>query len=189
MSDGQSSRVIYYDDRERGEAVAAAMASESRVSWHCARLSIGDYVIPFDNAWAVGSSRMVGDQFVAVERKTTHDFGVSLRDGRLFGQAARLAESYAHRFMILEGPYDPANQNVDGPSGRGAQIALTTRWGLPILRTASADESIQSLVYLTRQLNNGSHSVAAVGRRRPRTLRARKLRVLQSLPGIGRMSY
>jgi len=180
--------IIYVDDRERGGLLEEAMRGEDRVDWRRQRLGQADFVISF--AGAASENRGACDfrdskRLLAVERKTTHDFGVSLRDQRLFTQAAKLANRFRHRYLLLEGPYDPANQNVDGPSGRGAQIALTTRWGLPVLRTATPRETVQSLVYLARQLNDSEQFVTGVGRRRPRTLRRRKLHVLQTLPGVG----
>ena len=65
---------IICDDRERGSEVIAELRKLPCTDVVICRMQVGDYLI---------------DGRVLVERKTVHDFVVSLKDGRLFRQVCR----------------------------------------------------------------------------------------------------
>ena len=80
---------IWVDDREaRGCGVARLLADREGVTLIVRRLRTGDYVI---------------EGKAVLERKRVPDFLESLRQGRLFAQARRLASSPLRPFLILEG--------------------------------------------------------------------------------------
>jgi ERCC4-type nuclease len=68
---------IAVDDRERPSGVAAELEKADGVLVKIEHLTLGDYCV---------------DGAVLIERKTAADFAASLIDGRLFGQAGRMAD-------------------------------------------------------------------------------------------------
>lgn len=67
--------VIDIDYRERDSGIAGILRAKENFIVEEKKLSIGDFLI---------------NKHIAVERKTTKDFVISLIDGRLFSQASRL---------------------------------------------------------------------------------------------------
>jgi ERCC4-type nuclease len=77
---------VVVDDRERPSGVVPELEKLGRIVVKIEHLSLGDYCI---------------DGAVLIERKTAADFAQSLIDGRLFGQAGRMAASSMRPAYIL----------------------------------------------------------------------------------------
>ncbi len=164
---------ILADDRERQSAVVAALRSHAGVKVTVRRLDLGDYLL---------------DGRILFERKTLRDFAASLKDGRLFEQAIRLAASPMHKAMILEGSaHDRLDSGMRREALQGALITLTLFLGIPLLRSADAEESAKLMLYAARQYDHiaGQTPPRLFAGKRPRGKRKTQLRILQSLPGIG----
>ena len=103
---------IAIDDRERSSGVADALSRRPGVNLTTRRLSLGDYEV---------------DKNLIVERKTLADFAVSVLDGRLFRQAARLARNPEVRTcLILEGtPERYPRLAISTSAFQGALITVT----------------------------------------------------------------
>ena len=128
---------------------------------------------------------LIGNRWL-FERKTIHDLAVSLVDGRLFRQALALLKSDAQPAIILEGGFrDAAKTKVGREALQGALITLTIFFGLPVLRSFNPEETVKLMRYTAKQdVRFADGAVQRFGYR-PRGKRARKLYVLQGLPGIG----
>jgi len=163
---------IVVDDRERPSGVAEALRSRSHVDITFRRLKLGDYE--------------VGHHLI-VERKTLADFAISVRDGRLFGQAGRLAKHQEIRpCMILEGtPERYPRLAIPKTAFQGALITVTLVFGLPVLRSATPEETADLILYAADQL----HRRAALPPRRTSfrsgSLRRNQLHLLQAIPMVG----
>ena len=136
------------------------------------KLNIGDYVISPDTL---------------VERKTTHDFCMSIIDGRLFSQAYRLARFAENPIIILEGESFTKNVpvNIGISQIKGALISLAQTFRIPVLRTMNQKDSAWHLKQLASQrkrigMNKGPHYGYT-----PKKLQTKKEYVLRMLPGIG----
>jgi len=163
---------ILVDDRERSAGVAEALWRRPGVSIAVCRLQTGDYQV---------------DDTLIVERKTLADFALSVRDGRLFPQVARLTrQSRMRACLILEGTHDRyPHLAIPKPAFQGALIAVTLVWGLPVLRSATPEETADLILYAAKQLQ----------RREVRPPRRRWIRVggidrhqlllLQAIPEVG----
>ncbi len=112
--------MILVDDRERQSGITAELA-RLEVVYRMCRLEIGDYVV---------------NNCVTVERKTTADFVQSIRDDRLFKQAAKLRENGRRSVLIVEGLHLP-----DTPGLRGMLCSLSVQWYLPVLRSRDKIET------------------------------------------------
>jgi DNA excision repair protein ERCC-4 len=133
---------------------------------------------------------------VLVERKEAHDFVISLRSGRLFGQAYKLKAASSRPLVVLEGdPYSlVAPHQVS--SLKGALLCLLTGYGIPVLRTRDLEATADNLVRI-------AHQERRRGRRRARdreidrtvpldrrlapapSRKQRTLALLEALPGVG----
>jgi ERCC4-type nuclease len=132
------------------------------------RLEIGDYLI---------------DGGVIVERKTYADFGISLADGRLFRQVARLAYSPHRPVVLIEGPMPPRIPDVHPHALRGAIISIAVMWRLPVLHSRDPEDSLQILQLLANQASQSDQPILRRYDRKPKRLASRRLHVLQGLPG------
>ncbi len=120
---------------------------------------------------------------MVVERKSYPDFVRSLIDGRLFLQAARLARA-GRAVILLERFGGGPVADVHPHAVTGAIVSLGVTWRLPVVISATLDESLSIIESLARQTANAE----ALLRRydfKPRRLQSRKLYFLQDLPGIG----
>lgn len=163
---------IQIDDRERNEALLAGLNAFDDVVLTICRLQAGDFQI---------------DDAVLVERKTASDFAVSLLDGRLFTQAARLVREPIRPAMLLEGDAkDWRSLGVSREAIQGALISLSLVFDIPVLRSTTPEESARLLRYTGRQLLR-ARSEGQIPCRRVKAKRrsTRQRHILQALPGIG----
>ena len=133
-------------------------------------LDIGDYLI---------------DGGVIVERKTYADFGISLADGRLFPQTARLAYSPHRPVVLIEGPKPSRLPDVRPHALRGAIISIAMMWRLPVLHSRDPGDSLQILQLLAVQASRSDQPILRRYDRKPKRIASRRLHVLQGLPGVG----
>lgn len=76
-----------------------------------------------------------------IERKSYRDLEVSVVDGRLFRQAARLAHEAARGLILVEGP-KLDHPRVHPHAIAGAILSLAVDWRLPVVFTDGPDESL-----------------------------------------------
>src|SRR5439155_13185070 len=134
------------------------------------RLNVGDYCL---------------ERGIVVERKTLADFAVSLVDGRLFPQAAKLARCPHRPIMLIEGPRPARMPDVPPHALKGAIVSLAVMWRLPVLYARDPEDSLRILRCLAVQLRSSGDGVLKRYDRKPKRLAARKLYMLQGLPGVG----
>ncbi|HEV2983148.1 MAG TPA: ERCC4 domain-containing protein [Vicinamibacterales bacterium] len=125
------------------------------------------------------------DRGIVVERKTHTDFAVSLADGRLFLQAAKLARCPHRPVILLEGPRPARMPDVHPHALQGAMVSLAVMWRLPVLYARSPEDSLRILRFLADQLGTPDDGVLKRCDRKPKRLASRKLYMLQGLPGVG----
>ena len=104
----------------------------------------------------------IGDYFidggVVVERKTYADFATSLVDGRLFPQAAALAQSPHRPVVLLEGPKSLQMPDVHPHALKGAIVSLAVMWRLPVLTRAIRRRRCGSCAFLLSKWQTGSNT-------------------------------
>lgn len=164
---------VVVDDREADSGVVEALRSLHGIEVAVQRLPLGDYE--------------VAGRFL-FERKRLLDLATSLKDGRLLGQACRLAVAPQRSVLILEGTArDLAASRVRREALQGALVSIAVFLGIPLLRAKAPEESARLMVYAARQ----AHAVAQgplprpLPAKRPRGKRKAQLYLLQGLPGVG----
>lgn len=163
--------VIQVDDRERSGMAFAVLEKSPEFEVTVSRLRRGDYLV---------------DGRLLFERKTAVDLAASIISGRLFSQALRLATSGRQPILVVEGPDDElVRTGMSWEAIQGALVTASISFGIPVLRTRTAEETVRTMCFAARQ----SHAQALGGLPRagyrPRGKRARQLYILQGLPGIG----
>jgi len=172
MKKGANLISVIVDDRERRSGVIDSLRQKNNVAVHVRHMPCGDY--------------LVGNQLV-FERKTLNDFATSLIDGRLLGQANRLACSSVRAVYILEGTgKDMTYTGVRREAIQGALITISLVLGLPVLRSRNPVETADLILYAARQVTLVARSGLKRYGYRPKGKRKRQLFILQGLPGIGR---
>ena len=163
---------ITADDREQRSGVIESLRTFQDVNLEIGRLSVGDYLV---------------DKRFVFERKTLHDFSVSIVQGRLFRQAQNLAKYDCHPVIILEGTSkNIAEYGVSRDAVQGAIITISITYGIPILRSKDSDETAKLMVMTAKQaVRMASGGLQRPGYR-PKGKKSRQMFILQGLPGIGR---
>lgn len=162
---------IIIDDREARCGIIEIFGAMGSVSVSTSRLTCGDYEV---------------ENNLVFERKTLTDLAISVKDGRIFRQGCRLAESHKRGIIILEGTSrDLVSSNMRREALQGALISLTVFLGIPLLRSRNLQETAQLMLYTARQ--NRKVASGALPRHgiRPRGKRKTQLHILQGIPGVG----
>ena len=173
MEIGHTVTVVVVDDREPSEAVLAALQRRERVRVQVERLPVGDYRV---------------DDALLFERKTLPDLVSSIKDGRLFAQGLRLANTPPplRGALILEGTsQDLAECRMRREAIQGALITLTLFLGLPLLRSMDPEETANLILFAARQGRTFASGALPRKGKRPRGKQRVQSRILQGLPGIG----
>ena len=115
------------------------------------------------------------------------DFALSVRDGRLFTQVARLTrKANVRTCLILEGTSEQYPRlAIPRPAFQGALITVMLVFGLPVLRSATPEETADLILYAAHQLQRRD-----VRQPRRRGFRAggitrHQLLLLQAIPEVG----
>ena len=157
--------------RGRGAGVVEQLGKLPDVEVGTERLSLGDYRV---------------DGRLLFERKTIRDLAVSIRDGRLFRQACRLAAGRYRPVYIIEGSgKDLSRMHMPRDAVQGALVTLTVVLGLPVLRSIDPAETARLIVYAAGQVGRAAAGGVYRPGRRSGSRRRRQLYILQGLPGIG----
>jgi ERCC4-type nuclease len=162
---------VFADDREPGSSVVDLLRQSPEFHVTVSRLKLGDYLV---------------DNRFLFERKTLTDLVAAIINGRLFGQATKLAASRLRPAIILEGTSrDLANSGIRVEAVQGALVTVALFCGIPVLRTRTPEETVRTMLFAARQAQ--TCVVGALPRHgwRPQGKRARQLYILQGFPGVG----
>ena len=162
---------ILIDDREQSETIRQVLTAMEGITFRVQRLTMGDYQV---------------DGRLLFERKTLHDFAVSIIDGRLFRQMTQLALSPLKSVLILEGTsHDLRNAGMRREALQGALITVSLVLGIPVLRSLTPEETARLIAYTGHQIRRIADGGLPRPGYRPKGKRRRQLHILQSLPGVG----
>jgi ERCC4-type nuclease len=161
---------ILVDHRERASRVYPLLASAPGIDVRVGRLEVGDYLL---------------DGRVLVERKTLDDFAASIVDTRLFRQASRLVRSPHRGVVVVEGRAADRRPRLGREQLQGALVTLVLIFGLPVLRSATPEETVWLLRTVSRQAARKIAKGIASRRWNPRDADARRVHMLTALPNIG----
>ena len=171
MNQEEDKITIIVDDREVPCGALSVIERMENVSAEVKRMPLGDYLV---------------DGKLLVERKTIRDLAISIKDGRLFGQACRLADSPLRTAIVLEGTgRDLKVSGMRREAIQGALITPTLYLGIPLLRSTDLQETIRLLLYAARQGRAVASDALPRKGRRYKGKRRVQAHILQGLPGVG----
>ena len=134
------------DHREVNETLRQTLLIEPAVQLEINTLKTGDFLI---------------NDLLLVERKTFKDFVTSIKDGRIFKQAARLASDSNRSVIILEGTsQDIKSTEMKREAIQGALICLSTKFRIPVLRSLSPEETGKLMIAAYRQCTEYKKAIA-----------------------------
>lgn len=163
--------IVEVDHRERDAGVLEALCAKEDIVVEEKKLSMGDYLI---------------NKRIAVERKTTKDFVISLIDGRLFSQASRLKRHAEIPCMVIEGiDLFRTGYEVDPQAIKGAIVSLSVSWQIPLIFSKTPHGTAEILRMAGIHDVRYCDDILKRMGRKPKRMQTRKLYLLQGLPGIG----
>jgi ERCC4-type nuclease len=155
---------VLVEHREGASAIPEALVAAG-LDVRLTDLPVGDYVL---------------GPGLAVERKGPADLGASIRDGRLFDQAARLQSAFPQAVLMVEG--EP--RWIAEDAWRGAVCRLVED-GFTVLHSLDAEDSAAWIVRLAKRARRAAPTTLTDGpRRSPRHPSAQAEVMLSVVPGI-----
>lgn len=167
---------IVIDDREP-QSIKNILLTYKNILIITERLTVADYLI---------------DAELQVERKSIADFCASVKDGRLFKQVAKLANSKIASCLILEGRKEEFKKSGFKKNAIQAIIlAISLTFKLPILRSKTQEQTVSIMLQCYKQLTKDKLSdYRFYPRPKPKFKKTdvffkRKIHILEGFPGIG----
>jgi len=165
------------DFREQRSGVVEEIGKlADKISFELVTLPVGDYLL---------------EDKIIVERKTLSDFLVSIKNGRIFQQAYRVAQSGKNGLIILEGDKSMVDSSLMSRKAvQGALIHLEVFVGIPVIRSLNIQETVVLMVDIIhqcqqQQLPRLKHIISGNPGIRINKKQRQKLSLVQNLPGIG----
>ena len=133
------------------------------------QLKTGDYII---------------NNEIIIERKSREDFILSIIQGRLFSQCAKMKKTDKHIILLIEGnPYN-TKHDIDRQAIKGAILSVSLCWQIPIIYSTDVNDSAHTMIMAARQLlkENYSHFKSP---RNSKNFNKKAIYFLQGLPAVG----
>ena len=122
---------------------------------------------------------------LAIERRTGSSFPKGIVDKSLFTSAIYLREHFQIPVLIVEGQVNYHYSMIDPQAVRGALSSMVLLYGLSVLSTVDADESVQLIAMMARQEQIGIPEISLIPKRKATSLADMQRRVVEMLPGCG----
>lgn len=162
---------VWVDHREKRADVWKFLQDQEEAAVSFKTLKVGDYMIP---------------DCCVFERKSFLDFAESVKNGRMFEQAAGLVHCGLPAMIILEGmAHDIRSMRMRRVSVQGALITLSVIYKIPVLRSLKPAETAQLIRMTTRQIIARGKPYYYRKKTRSGSKRKQQFMMLQSLPGVG----
>lgn len=159
---------IIADERERSGIIGELRALGAEVE--VKTLQIADFL---------------ASDHVAIERKTRADFESSIMDGRLFSQAAAMAEAYPRAILVVEGGQEYETR-ISRAALLGAYSSLVTDFGISLFFTRSLSATAELVFAIAKHEQLVRKTPASVfAKRKALTLAQQQRAIIESLPNVG----
>jgi ERCC4-type nuclease len=165
------------DFREQRSGIVEELSKfNDQLSLELCALQTGDYLIR--------------DKII-VERKTLSDFLASIKNGRVFQQAYRMAQSSKNGIIILEGDKSMVDtSSMSRKAVQGTLIHIEVLIGIPVIRSLNIQETAILLIDIFNQcqqkeLPRQKQIISKCAGIRINKKQRQKLFLIQNWPGIG----
>jgi len=133
-------------------------------------LATGDYVV---------SGELV------IERKTADDFVLSIMDGRLFNQSAKMRLAFARPVFLIEGDVYATRSKITREAIDGALSFIVAIEGASVLHVRSPRTAADLIYRMAKHCQQGLGYEVAFRRGKTEPGKGEALYVIEGLPGIG----
>jgi len=148
--------------------------------------SLGIQIVPITEDEG-NVDRYVISRRLAVERRTGAGFLMGIMDKTLFTSAIYLREHFRIPVLIIEGHVNYEYSTFDPQAVRGALSSMMLQYGVNVLSTADAGETADLIGMMARQEQMGIPEISLVPKRKATDLPDRQRRIIEMLPGCGRV--
>lgn len=156
------------DRREKGRIIEQLQALPL-VTLEMTDLDCGDYV---------------GAQGLAIERKSSTDFILSIVDGSLYERAARLRSRYPHPAYIVEGDLFTRRFHQKAFDVHAALAYLTVHYSMPVVASPDSEQTAMIIYLMAAEAEHRLGRPLDVRVEHPVETTEAQLYFLQGLPGI-----
>ena len=125
---------------------------------------------------------------LAVERRTPRTFLLGIQDKTLFTSAIYLREHFEIPVLIVEGTVDYGATGFHPQAIRGALSSMMLEYGISVVSTPDAEETAAMLAMMARHAQVGIPEISLVPKRKAIDLPDLQRRVVEMLPGCGRVT-
>jgi ERCC4-type nuclease len=171
------------DPRYEGLRIAATRP-RARVARALAELGIA--IVADSGAEQECELYIVSDR-VAVERRDGAAFLRGIQDKTLFTSAIYLREHFLIPLLIVEGQASFEYTSFSPQAARGALTAMVLEYGISVLPSRDVDDTVALIAMLARQEQLGIPEISLIPKRRATDLPDLQRRVVEMLPGCGRV--
>lgn len=161
---------IIVDTREDRSLIATGLEKLPGVTIERKELASGDFIISPN---------------CAVERKSARDFLISVMEGRMFDQIARMQIEYEHVVVMIEGnPYE-TRSNMAPEAIDGALSYLSLLSGVKVMFSPNVSVSPRLLWRMSLHMTHGLGYEISLRAGKPKELGAGARYLIEGLPGVG----
>ena len=133
------------------------------------QLKTGDYII--------------NDEII-IERKSRDDFVLSIIQGRLFSQCAKMKKSDKHLVLLIEGNPYHTKHDIDRQAIKGALLSVSLCWQIPIIYSSDINDSAKMLLMSANQMLKENYNYFR-NSKNPKNPEKKAVYFLQGLPSVG----
>lgn len=161
--------IITADSRESRSGIALKLRSLPGVSLEQAEMTSGDYLI---------------GPGVAVERKAASDFVLSLMEGRLFDQLARMAIEHERAIILIEGNIYETRSAITPEALDGATSYISLLSGASLIHSPSLARTPYLIHRMALHIQHGLGYEIPIRTCKPKGPAAAQY-ILEGLPSVG----
>jgi len=131
--------------------------------------------------------RYVLSKRLALERRTGGGFLKGIMEKTLFTSAITLREHFRIPVLIVEGKVNYEYTGFDPQAVRGALSSMMLEYGINVLSTGDAAETVELIAMMARQEQIGIPEISLIPKRKAAGLPDQQRRLIEMLPGCGRV--
>lgn len=129
--------------------------------------------------------RYVLSKRLVIERRTGGGFLKGIMEKTLFTSAIYMREHFPLCTLVVEGKINYEYSMMDPQAARGALSSMMLLYGLTVLSTVDAADTVQLILMMARQEQVGIPEISLIPKRKATSVDDMQRRVIEMLPGCG----
>jgi ERCC4-type nuclease len=129
--------------------------------------------------------RYVLSKRLVIERRTGGGFLKGIMEKTLFTSAIYMREHFQMPVLIVEGKVNYQYSMMSPPAVRGALSSMVIQYGLNVLATTDAEDTVELITMMARQEQIGIPEISLIPKRKATSVDDMQRRLIEMLPGCG----